>query len=251
MISRPGRSNPGTPAVFSMALGAPQPCQNAGRHRVGSRSRGGDGAAGERRAPGVPLDQLVLAATGEVRLAYASESVGCWGGGGRRRSAMPGWCGPGCLQPPRSSSAEPALVALGGQGAADRAATAARRRHTRRRRSRRGSFRRQQPARQRQRPGQEQQRRETARSIVTQRSRSSTTAQVRLLPRTPDPDADGAEGAGRIGTLRSRIGLPGEPVDQLLVEASITARPFPEPIAILRGCACSDTGSVTVSTPWS
>jgi hypothetical protein len=75
--------------------------------------------------------------------------------------------------------------------------------------------------------------------------------QVRVLPRAPDSDADGAEGAGRIGTLRSRIGLPGEPVDQLLVEASIRARPFPEPIAILRGCACSDTGSVTVSTPWS
>jgi hypothetical protein len=73
--------------------------------------------------------------------------------------------------------------------------------------------------------------------------------QVRVLPRAPDPDADGAEGAGRIGTLRSRIGLPGEPVDQLLVVASIRARPFPEPIAILRGCACSDTGSVTVSTP--
>ena len=75
--------------------------------------------------------------------------------------------------------------------------------------------------------------------------------QVRALPRAPDPDADGAEGAGRIGTLRSRTGLPGEPVDQLLVEASIRARPLPEPIAILRGCACSDTGSVTVSTPWS
>ena len=72
---------------------------------------------------------------------------------------------------------------------------------------------------------------------------------VRVLPRAPDADADGAEGAGRIGTLRSRIGLPGEPVDQLLVEASIRARPVPEPIAILRGCACSDTGSVTVSTP--
>jgi hypothetical protein len=60
-----------------------------------------------------------------------------------------------------------------------------------------------------------------------------------------------SEGRRSIGTLLSRAGLWGEPVDHSLVETSIAAWLCPEPISILRGWACSATGSVTVSTPWS
>ena len=60
------------------------------------------------------------------------------------------------------------------------------------------------------------------------------------------PDADGRRAP--VGSALSARGSGSRGAgDQLLVEASIRARPVS--VAILRGCACSDTGSVTVSTP--
>ena len=60
---------------------------------------------------------------------------------------------------------------------------------------------------------------------------------------------DGAKGAGRIGALLPLIGLSREPADHSVVVASMAALVCPEPTAILRGWACSLTGSVIVSTP--
>jgi hypothetical protein len=49
----------------------------------------------------------------------------------------------------------------------------------------------------------------------------------------------------------SRAGFSGEPAGYSVVVASMAAWPWPESMAILRGWACSVTGSVTVRTPWS
>jgi hypothetical protein len=91
---------------------------------------------------------------------------------------------------------------------------------------------------------------------VTRYRSDSNEQEARHRLRHCEPTADrpglgSKEGRRSIGTLRSRTGLWGEPVDHSLVETSIAAWLGPEPISILRGWACSATGSVTVRTPWS